>query len=132
MDIHFVDLNEPGRSSCMSTDECGAYLAHMVKFYDLLTDGMIFMQADPRHAPSSSIQQLIDWTDKSGIAPINYYPLGSKQGAGGDPKNCLKYWQPTLFPGMPEVSLTRRTGNYRNGIFYVSRLFVRARPRAFW
>ena len=28
--VHFVDLNEPGRSSCMSTDECGAYLAHMV------------------------------------------------------------------------------------------------------
>ena len=24
--IHFVDLNEPGRSSCMSTDECGAYV----------------------------------------------------------------------------------------------------------
>ena len=24
--VHFVDLNEPGRSSCMSTDECGAYV----------------------------------------------------------------------------------------------------------
>lgn len=31
IDVHFVDLNEPGRSSCMSTDECGAYLAHMVR-----------------------------------------------------------------------------------------------------
>jgi hypothetical protein len=31
IDVHFVDLNEPGRSSCMSTDECGAYLAHMVQ-----------------------------------------------------------------------------------------------------
>ena len=30
IDVHFIDLNEPGRSSCMSTDECGAYLAHMV------------------------------------------------------------------------------------------------------
>jgi len=90
------------------------------------------MQADPRHAPSGSVQQIVNWAASNQIAPINYYPLGSKQGAGGNPKNCLDDWQPLLFPGQPPTSVTRRTGNYRNGIFYASRLLVRSRPREFW
>lgn len=116
----------------MSTDECGAYLAHMVKYYDSLTDGIVFMQADPRHTPTGSVQHIVNWAANSGVAPINFYPLGSKQGAGGNPKTCLEDWQPLLFPGQPPTSITRRTGNYRNGIFYASRLLVRSRPREFW
>ena len=102
IDVHFVDLNEPGRSSCMSTDECGAYLAHMVKYYDLLTDGVVFMQADPRHAPTAALRTIVDWAHARGVAPVNFFPLGSKQGAGGNPKACLDAWQGLLFPGLPK------------------------------
>jgi hypothetical protein len=103
-----------------------------VKYYDLLTDGIIFMQSDPRHAPTASVQVIVDWAHAAGVAPLSFFPLGSKQGAGGDPRDCLRKWQPTLFPGEEDVTLARRTGNYRNGIFYASRLLVRQRPREFW
>lgn len=46
--IYFLDANEPGRSACMSSDECGAYLTHITRYYDDLTDGMIFMQVCAR------------------------------------------------------------------------------------
>ena len=47
-------------------------------------------------------------------------------GKGGDPRNCLRNWQPLLFAsGESEAGDTRRTGHYRNGIFYTSRLLVR-------
>jgi hypothetical protein len=76
--------------------------------------------------------QIINWAHTSGVAPVVFYPLGSKQSAGGDPKNCLRNWQPLLFEGQPETGDTRRTGHYRNGIFYTSRLLVRRRPKPFW
>ena len=70
--------------------------------------------------------QIINWAHTSGVAPVVFYPLGSKQSAGGDPKNCLRNWQPLLFAsGESEAGDTRRTGHYRNGIFYTSRLLVR-------
>ncbi len=50
IEVHVIDANEPGRSACMSTDECGAYLMHLTHNYNQLTDGVIFMQPDPRFA----------------------------------------------------------------------------------
>ena len=120
-----------------------SYLAHIGKYYDLLTDGIFFMQADPRHAPSQSLQkvktniciflsfflsaftttngitclQIVNWAHVAGIAPVAFYPLGSKQSAGGDPKTCLRNWQSLLFQGEASTGDTRRTGHYRNGIF---------------
>ena len=125
-------MNEPGRSSCMSTDECGPYLAHLVDRYDSLTDGIFFMQPDLRHTPSAAVQQIMDWSHEHSIAPVSYFPLGTKQGAGGNPSACLKKWTETLFSPGAEIENTRRSGSYRNGIFYVSRLVVRQRPFAFW
>lgn len=99
----------------------------------MLTDGVMFMQPDPRHSPVGSVQTIVDWTHKHGVAPISYFPLGAKQGAGGNPATCLRAWQDSLWPTHEgDLGLTRRTGNYRNGIFYVSRLLVRRRPRLFW
>ena len=60
------------------------YLAHIGKYYDSLTDGIFFMQADPRHAPSHSLQQIVSWAHDAGIAPVVFYPLGSKQSAVSD------------------------------------------------
>jgi hypothetical protein len=126
-------LKHPTLKTCNDLFELVlACLCEQVKYYDLLTDGIVFMQADPRHSPSGSVQQIVNWASNNQIAPINFYPLGSKQGAGGNPKGCLDQWQPLLFPGQPPTSVTRRTGNYRNGIFYTSRLLVRSRPREFW
>ncbi len=129
--VRIIDMNEPGRSSCMSTDECGPYLAHIVMRYEFLTDGVFFMQPDLRHTPTAAVQQIVDWTHANGIAPVSYYPLGVKQGAGGNPSVCLQKWDPVLFENS-DVENARRSGSYRNGIFYVSRLIVRQRPLAFW
>ena len=131
--IHILDMQEPGRRHCMSTDECGAYLLHMTSKYDSLTDGIFFMQGDPEHfIIKSSVQRVVDWVHTAGVAPIAFYPLGSKKGAGGDPVTCLRAWQHLLFDHDGQEASAWRTGNYRNGIFYASRLVVRQRPRAFW
>ena len=117
----------------MSTDECGAYLAHIVSQYESLTDGVFFIQNDNSHKQSITMQQIVDWSNKSGIAPVTYVPLGTKQGAGGNPRGCLKSWQPRLFPAMTShVDNLSRSGAYRNGLFYASRLVIRQRPFNFW
>jgi len=128
----------------MSTDECGAYLMHLTSSYDDLTDGVFFMQPDPRHTPAPSIQQIVDWTHKNGIAPVGFIPLGDDGQGHMFPvvgqqyheqearvQECLELWQDTLFNG-EKVSTIRRSGAYKNGIFYVSRLVVMQRPLVFW
>ena len=129
--IHWIDMNEPGRSSCMSTDECGPYLAHIVNHFEVLTDGILFMQPDLRHTPTDAVQEIIDWSSIHSIAPVAYVPLGTKQGAGGNPTKCLNSWSKGLFH-TDSIGNILRSGSYRNGIFYTSRLVVRQRPLSFW
>ena len=48
-----IDMLEPGRKACgASTDECGAFLRHIVDAYDELSDGLLFVHGDgggPHH-----------------------------------------------------------------------------------
>jgi hypothetical protein len=131
----------------------------MATRYDALTDGIFFLQADPgaNHAILSGLQRVADWTSAAGAAPVGYYPLGAHKGVGGNPSVCLRSWQRLFDEGESgvgsvqsassgtstsgaatttstptDVSDVRRSGGYRNGLFYVSRVVVRQRRRRFW
>ena len=133
VEVHVVDATEPGRSSCMSTDECGAYLRHITDNYDNLTDGIFFTQSDDSHEVIGGILQIVGATKLLKAAPPVFFSLNSRQTPGGNPMACLDRWNGLgMFDGTPKSNFNYRSGANRNGVFYASRLVVRRRPWEFW
>ena len=171
VEVRVVDANEPGRSSCMSTDECGAYLRHIADQYNSLTDGIYFIQSDNSHKVTNSIEHIVKATSILRAAPPVFFSLTDKGSPGGNPMGCIDRWSALgMFKGTQKGNFASRSvstltsayhlscssisyfvsliiypmfcfvffhkfsnqGANRNGVFYVSRIVIRRRPREFW
>lgn len=128
-----INMKEPGRAACASTDECGGYLNHIIRYYDNLTDGVLFFHAEPlAHISFNIVDRLLSSTKGLSVAPMAAIELGRNH-VGFDKNNtCLGSWSHQLFNSTKSLATIKRAGHYRNNMNYASRYVIRQRPLHFW